>query len=154
MPRPIWSGHIAFGLVSIPVGLHSADQTKEVSFHMIDRRNNARIRYKRVNEETGEEVPWDEIVKSYEFEDGTLITVTDEELKQVAPEANQTVEIVGFTELSSIEPAYFEKPYYLVPQKRGEKGYGLTFSPTCSGREAPTSAEATLSFWRTHATAS
>lgn len=125
MARPIWTGQISFGLVSIPVTMHSAEKSSELSFHMLDRRNNARVRYERVNEVTGEEVPWPEIVKGYELEDGDYVILTDEDFKRAAPEATQTVDIEAFVPEDDIPPVYFDKPYYLAPGKRGEKGYVL-----------------------------
>jgi DNA end-binding protein Ku len=92
---------------------------------MLDGRNQARIRYERVNEVTGEEVPWDEIVKAYEYEDGEYVIVSEDDFKAAAPEASQTVEIQDFVARDAIEPAYFDKPYVLVPGKKGEKGYVL-----------------------------
>ena len=125
MPRPIWKGHISFGLVNVPVTLYPAEQRTDLQFHMIDSRNQARIRYERVNEETGEEVRWDQIVKGYEFDGGNYVFVTDEDLKAAAPEATRTIDIEGFVDLDSIDLVYFDRPYYLEPGKRGEKGYAL-----------------------------
>ncbi|MFA7388119.1 MAG: Ku protein [Thiohalobacteraceae bacterium] len=125
MARAVWNGHISFGLIQIPVELHSAERRTDIHFHMIDSRNQARVRYERVNEETGEEVPWDEIVKGYEYEDGRYVLLEDEEFKRVAPEVTKTVELSGFVEAATIEPIYFEKPYYLVPGKKGDKPYML-----------------------------
>lgn len=125
MARPIWTGHISFGLVSIPVSLHSAESRQELSFHLLDRRNSARVRYKRVNEETGKEVPWGEIVKAYEYEDGNYVTLEEEDFKKAAVEATQTVDIESFTDKESIDLVYYDRPYYLAPGKKGEKGYVL-----------------------------
>jgi len=123
--RAIWKGHISFGLVNVPVALYSAEQRADVSFHLIDSRDFSRVRYERVNAETGEEVPWDQVVKGYEFDDGSYVVMQKEELEQVAPEAAQTVEIEAFVELDQIDPMYFDKPYYLEPGKKGAKGYAL-----------------------------
>ncbi len=125
MARPIWKGHISFGLVNIPVTLYSAEQRNEFSLKMIDGRNNAAIRYERVNDLTGEEVPWDEIVKGYEYEDGRFVLLTDEDLKAAAPEKTQTIEIESFVPTDAIAPQYFDKPYYLVPGKNADKAYAL-----------------------------
>lgn len=125
MARPIWTGQISFGLVSIPVTMHTAEKSNELSFHMLDRRNNARVRYERVNEVTGEEVPWPEIVKGYELEDGGYVILTDEDFKRAAPEATQAVDIEAFVPQDDIPPVYFDKPYYLAPGKGGQKGYVL-----------------------------
>lgn len=126
MARSIWKGSITFGLVNIPVGLYSAEKREEtVSFHMLDRRNMARIRYKRVNEESGKEVPWEETVRGYEFESGKYVVLSDEELERAAPEKTQTVDILDFVDAGDISPLFFDKPYYLAPEKKGAKSYAL-----------------------------
>jgi len=126
MARPIWKGHISFGLVNVPVVLYSAERRAgDLSFRMIDSRNSARIRYERVNEETGEEVPWDKIIKGYEYEDGNYVLLSDEEIENVSPELTRTIEIEQFVNLEDIDIRYFDKPYVLVPDKKGEKGYVL-----------------------------
>ncbi|MEW6250385.1 MAG: Ku protein [Planctomycetota bacterium] len=125
MPRPIWKGQISFGLVNVPVVLYSADQARELHFNLIDRRNNARVRYERVNETTGEPVPWDEIVKGYAWSADRLVLLSDEDFKRAAVEASRTVEIQDFVDAREVDLRYFEKPYYLAPDKRGEKGYVL-----------------------------
>ncbi len=125
MPRAIWKGAISFGLLNVPVAVYPAEQRGDLSFHLLDSRNHARVRYQRVNEETGKEVPWDQIVKGYEFADGDYVLLTDEELESVAVEASQTVEIQSFVNAADIDLRYFDKPYYLAPGKRGEKGYVL-----------------------------
>lgn len=125
MARPIWTGTISFGLLQIPVALHSGDRTVDLHFRLLDRRDKNPIRYERINAETGEEVPWKEIVKAYEYSKGSYVVVDPEELKNAAPEATQTIEIESFVDAVAIDPMYFEKPYYLVPAKRAEKGYVL-----------------------------
>jgi DNA end-binding protein Ku len=125
MARPIWKGSISFGLVNIPVGLYSAEKSNELSFHLLDNRNKARVRYDRVNEATGEKVPWDQIVRGYEYDKGEYVVMEDEDFKRAAVEATQTVEIQSFTERNAIDSVYFEQPYYLVPDKKGQKGYVL-----------------------------
>lgn len=126
MARSIWKGSITFGLVNIPVGLFSAEQrTEEIHFNLLDKRNMARVRYKRVNEETGKEVPWEETVKGYEFESGKYVIVSDEDLQRASPEKTQTVDIIDFVDLDDINPVYFDKPYYLAPDKKGAKSYAL-----------------------------
>jgi DNA end-binding protein Ku len=125
MPRPTWKGHISFGLVHIPVSLYTADQRTDISFHMLDSRNSARVRYERVNEHTGEEVPWDSIVKGYEFSDGNYIVLSEEELERAAPAMTKRIEIEQFVELGEINVVMFDRPYVLVPEKGGEKGYAL-----------------------------
>lgn len=125
MARPIWKGHISFGLVNVPVVLFSAEQRADVSFHLIDSRNSARVRYERVNEETGEEVPWDKIVKGYEYSDDNYVLLSEDELEHAAVEMTRTIEIEQFVNLSEIDVRYFERPYVLVPGPKGEKGYVL-----------------------------
>jgi DNA end-binding protein Ku len=126
MARPIWKGSVSFGLVTIPVTLFSAEnREEEISFHMLDRENHARIKYKRVNEVTGEEVPWERIVKGYEYEDGQYVFLGEEDFKRAAVEATQTVAIEDFVDRGAVDYAYFDKPYYLVPGKGGERAYAL-----------------------------
>jgi DNA end-binding protein Ku len=125
MARPIWKGHISFGLVNVPVVLYSAERRQDLSFRMIDSRNAARIRYERVNEETGEEVPWDKIVKGYEYEEGNYVLLSEEELEHASAEMTRTIEIEEFVDLSAIDVRFFDKPYILVPGNKGEKGYVL-----------------------------
>lgn len=126
MSRPIWKGHISFGLVNVPVVLYSAERRAgDLSFKLIDSRNAARIRYERVNEETGEEVPWDKIVKGYEYDRGNYVLLTEEEIENASPELTRTIEIEQFVDLEDIDIRFFDKPYVLVPDKKGEKGYVL-----------------------------
>jgi DNA end-binding protein Ku len=125
MARPVWKGHISFGLINIPVTLYSAEQRCDLHFRMLDSRNMAKVRYERVNEETGEEVPWNEIVKGFEYDDGSYVILHDDDFKQVAVEATQTVDLEGFVDAKAIDYVYFDKPYYLVPGKKAEKGYVL-----------------------------
>ena len=125
MPRPIWSGAISFGLVNVPVKLFSAVSPKDVHFNQLDRRTNSRIRQKRVSAATGEEVPYEEIVKGYELRPDTYVTITQEELDALDPKATKTIDIEDFVDLDQIDPIYYERPYYLVPDKGGAKAYAL-----------------------------
>lgn len=125
MARSIWKGSITFGLVNIPVGLYSAEKREEVSFHLLDRRNKARVKYKRVNEETGREVAWEDTVRGFELESGKYVILTDEDLQRAAPEKTQTVDILDFVDLEEIDSTFFDKPYYLAPDKKGAKSYAL-----------------------------
>lgn len=128
MSRVIWKGAISFGLVNIPVELYSGEHRQELHLHLLDSRDGGRVRYVRVNEDTGQEVPWDAIVRGYEYESGKYVLLSEEELDRVQVEATRTVEIEDFVELREIEPVYFDKPYYLVPQKKQRaalKGYAL-----------------------------
>ncbi len=125
MPRPIWKGHISFGLVNVPVVLYNAERRADLSFRLIDSRNSARVRYERVNEETGEEVPWDKIIKGYEYDEGNYVLLSEEELEHASPELTRTIEIEQFVDLGEIDVRYFDRPYVLVPGNKGEKGYVL-----------------------------
>ena len=125
MARSIWKGSIAFGLVNIPVGLTSAEGRPDIQLHMVDSKNHARIRYERVNADSGEEVPWDRMVRGYEHEEGQFILLTDKELEAVEPKLTKTIEITEFVKLDEIDPLLFDKPYYLEPEKRGRKAYAL-----------------------------
>ena len=125
MARKVWKGAIVFGLVHIPVTLYPASKPNELDFDMLDRRDLAPIGYERVNKRTGKAVAWDDIVKGYEYEDGRYVVMSDEDFRRANPKATQTVEILAFVEVDSIEPRYFDTPYRLTPDKRGEKGYAL-----------------------------
>ena len=123
--RAIWEGTISFGLVQIPVGLHTAESRDGIDFDLLDRRDMAPVGYQRYNRSTQKPVEWDDIVKGYEYEDGQYVIVDKEDFKQANVKATQTVDIVHFTDASEIDVMYFEKPYYLVPTKRGHKAYVL-----------------------------
>lgn len=125
MAKPIWSGAISFGLLNIPVQLMPAEKRVDLHFRMLDHRNNSQVRYERVNAETGEEVPWKDIVKAFEYEKGSYVVVDKEDLKNAAPDSAETVNIEAFVDIADITPRYFEKPYFLVPMKKAEKGYVL-----------------------------
>jgi DNA end-binding protein Ku len=125
MPRTLWKGTISFGLVNIPVRLYSAENRNSFDLDLLDKRTLTPIGFKRYNKETGKDVSWNDIVKGYEYEKGKYVVLTDEDFRRANVEATQTVEIVKFVEASEIAPLYFETPYYLAPQKRGEKGYAL-----------------------------
>ena len=125
MPSAIWTGSISFGLVTVPVRLVSATRALDVRFHQLEADTGARIRYRRVSEATGEEVPNDRIVKGYEVEPGQYVVVEAEELAALAPKASRQIEIEDFVDLGDIDPVYFEQPYHLVPDKGAEKPYRL-----------------------------
>lgn len=125
MARAIWSGAISFGLLNVPVSLMTAESPSEISLRMLDRRDNAPIKFKRVNGDSGKEVEWKDIVKAYEVEKGEFVVLDAEDIKRAAPEAAQTVEIERFVDRDAISPMYFDKPYYLTPGKKAEKGYVL-----------------------------
>jgi len=125
MERAIWKGYITFGLVNIPVSLISAEINSAPHLHMLDKRNQARVHYQIINNETDEVVPRDQIVKAFEYEKENYVVLTDEELKQVAIEATQTIDIINFVDKDAVGNEYFIKPYFLMPEKKGEKGYVL-----------------------------
>jgi DNA end-binding protein Ku len=125
MARPVWKGSISFGLVSVPVELYAAEGRNDISFHLVDSRNSARVRYERVNEETGEEVPWDKIVKGYEYSDGSYVLLSNEELEHANREMTRTIDIEQFVDVKDIDVRFFDRPYIVVPGKNGDKGYVL-----------------------------
>lgn len=125
MPRPIWTGTIGFGLVSVPVKLVSATKSKDVRFNQLEEGTNSRIRYRRVSESSGEEVPTDRIVKGHEVAPGQYVVLSDEEISSLAPKASRTIEIEDFVNLDDIDPLYFEQPYYLAPDPKAVKPYKL-----------------------------
>jgi len=125
MARPIWNGTISFGLLNVPVQLHSGERSVDLHFRMLDSRDNSPVRYERVNSDSGEEVPWKEIVKGFEYSKGSYVVIDEEDIRKAAPESTETVEIEAFCDRDEIDPMYFEKPYYLVPSKKAEKGYVL-----------------------------
>jgi len=125
MARPIWTGTLSFGLLNVPVSLMSGERSVDLHFRMLDSRSNTPVRYERVNAETGEEVPWKEIVKAFEYEKGSYVVLEPEDIKSAASEGREAVEVEAFVDADSIGPEYFEKPYVLVPGKKAEKGYVL-----------------------------
>jgi len=125
MPRSIWSGAISFGLVNVPIKLFSAVSPKDVRFHQLDARTKSRVKQKRVSAATGEEVPYEEIVKGYELGPDTYVTISPEELDSLDPKSTKSIDIEDFVDLDQIDPIYFERPYYLVPDKGGTKAYAL-----------------------------
>jgi DNA end-binding protein Ku len=125
MAGSIWKGSISFGLLNIPVVLQKAGEGKDLSFSMLDEKDLSPIKYKKVNGKTGHEVPWPRIVKGYEYEDGQYVIMNKEDFKAANPKATQTIDIEDFVSFDEIDLMFFEKPYYLVPQKNGIKGYFL-----------------------------
>ena len=123
--RAIWKGTISFALVAIPVTLHAAEERQELSFRMLDRSDLSPIRYERVNATTGKPVDWEKIVKGYEYEKDEYVVLTQEDLRRANPEATRTIDLIHFVDAAEINPVYYEKPYYIAPQKSGEKGYAL-----------------------------
>ncbi len=126
MARGLWKGAISFGLVNVPVELYSAQKRhSSLDLTMLDKRDLAPVGYKRVNKSTGKEVPWDNVVKGYEYEDDKYVVLSDEDFRRANPEAAKTVDIQAFVDIADIPPQFFETPYYLAPGKHGEKGYAL-----------------------------
>ena len=122
----MWNGSISFGLVTIPVALYPATRREELSFRLLRKTDLSPVNYKRVAEADGKEVSWDDIVKGYEYEKGKFVVVKDEDFKRVDLEvAAQSIDIMDFVEVEEINPMYFQKPYYLEPQKGGDKAYAL-----------------------------
>ncbi|WP_458072292.1 non-homologous end joining protein Ku [Rhodanobacter sp. BL-MT-08] len=125
MARPIWTGTLSFGLLNVPVSLMTGSRTVDLHFRMLDSRSKTPIRYERVNAETGDEVPWKDIVKAFEYKKGSYVVLEKEDLKSAASEGREAVEVEAFVDAASIGPEYYEKPYILVPGKKAEKGYVL-----------------------------
>ncbi|HEY3772541.1 MAG TPA: Ku protein [Solirubrobacteraceae bacterium] len=125
MPRAIWSGAISFGLVNVPVKLYSATSPKTVRFHQLSAKTGARIRQKRVDPSTGEEVAFEDIVKGYELSPEHYVMIEPNELDALDPKATKTIDIEEFVELSEIDPIYYDHSYYLAPSAGGAKAYRL-----------------------------
>jgi DNA end-binding protein Ku len=123
--RSVWQGSLTFGLVQIPVRLVNAERSRELTFHQLDRRDQSRIRYERINERTGKHVEYSDIVKGYELKNGSLVVMEDEDFEKAAVEATHTVDILDFVNRAEILPAYFERPYFVLPDKTGMKPYAL-----------------------------
>jgi len=122
--RSLWTGAIGFGLVNIPIKLFSAIETTDLDLDMLDKKDHSNIRFQRVNEKTGKEVPWANIVKGYKY-NGDYVVLEDEDFKKASPEKSKTIEISEFVEEVEIDSMYYETPYYLEPAKGGEKAYVL-----------------------------
>lgn len=125
MPRALWKGAISFGLIHIPVDLHSAESAHQIDLDMLDKHDFAPIGYKRINKTTGKEVEWGDIVKGYQFEDKQYVVLSEQDIKRANPESTQTIDILSFINAEEISPIYYEKPYYLTPAKGGDKVYAL-----------------------------
>jgi DNA end-binding protein Ku len=125
VPRAIWSGVISFGLVSVPVRMYTATESKELKFHFLDKRDMAPIGYDKVNKETGKSVPADEIVRGFEVDKGRFVELTDEDIDRLDVELTHSIDICDFVSMDAIDPLYFRKAYYLLPQEGAEKPYRL-----------------------------
>jgi len=133
--RAIWKGSISFGLVNIPIALYPATRKEELKFRLLRAKDLSPVNYKRVAEKDGKEVPWGEIVKGYEYEKGKFVVLNEQDFQRVDLEATQTVDIQDFVDLDEIDPMYFYKPYYLEPQKGGDKAYVLLREALAEGRK-------------------
>ncbi|MEP6899032.1 MAG: Ku protein [Rhodanobacter sp.] len=125
MARPIWTGTLSFGLLNVPIRLMTAERRIDLHFRMLDQRSNTPIRYERVNADSGDEVPWKDVVKAFEYSKGNYVVLDEKDIRSAASESHETVEIDTFVDAGSINPTYYEKPYFLVPAKKAEKGYVL-----------------------------
>jgi len=125
MPRALWKGAISFGLIYVPVELHTASKENTLPLHMLDSRDFAPVGYQRVNKKTGKEVDWSHIVKGYEYKKGDYVALADADFKHANVKASETIEIDTFCDVSQIPAMYYEKPYYLAPAKGGDKVYAL-----------------------------
>lgn len=125
MARPIWDGQINFGLINIPVQLFAAEKKTDVPLHQLDDRDHSRIHYERVNNKTGKTVPWEHIVKGYEFKKNQYVVVDKEDFENADTHLSKSIDLVGFVDKDAIDTLFFEKPYYLVPDKKSTKGYSL-----------------------------
>jgi DNA end-binding protein Ku len=123
--RAIWKGDISFGLVTIPIQLVPVDERKDIHFHLLDDRDKARIRYKRVNSDTEKEVPWEHIVKGYEYDKDSYIIVDEKAFEKASPDLYKSIDIEEFIDLDQIDNLFFDKPYYLVPDSKNQKAYVL-----------------------------
>lgn len=122
--RAIWSGAIGFGLVNIPIRIYSAVESSSLELHLLDKKNHAGVRYQRINESTGKPVEWENIVKGYEY-DGDFVELTDKDFDAVSPEKSKTIDINEFVKQEVVDAMLLDTPYYLEPQKNGEKAYAL-----------------------------
>jgi DNA end-binding protein Ku len=125
VPRAIWSGVISFGLVSVPVRMYTATESKELKFHFLDKRDMAPIGYDKVNRETGKSVPPDEIIRGFEVDKGRFVELTEEDIDRLDVELTHSIDICDFVSMDEIDPLYFRKAYYLLPQEGAEKPYRL-----------------------------
>ena len=125
MARAFWKGAISFGLVYIPVELYSATHSAMLDLDFLDKRDFAPVGYQRYNKRTGKPVEWKDIVRGYQYQKGKYVALSDEDFRQANTKASQTIEITSFTDAANITPEYFETPYYVAPQKGGQKVYAL-----------------------------
>lgn len=125
MARPIWKGTLTFGLVSIPVGIYPAEARRELSFHLLDRRDLQPVKNQRVNSATGAVVEWENVVKGYEYEPGSWVTIEDSDFGAANPRKTGTIDVLGAVPERDVDPRFFDKPYFLAPEGPGSKPYAL-----------------------------
>ncbi len=125
MAKSIWNGELSFGLVSIPISLISAEESKELKFHLLDSKTKSRVRYERINEDTGKKVNWEDIVKGWEYEKGSYVIVDEKAFEKASPDLFKTIDIEEFVDIHQIDTLYYSKPYYLQPESKNKKAYVL-----------------------------
>ena len=125
MARALWKGAITFGLVSIPIEVHTAVRDRQLRFHLLTANGRARVRFKRVSERTGREVEWNDLVKGYEYEKGRYVVLTPQDFEAAALEKTRTIDILDFVKAEQIDDRYFDKPYYVTPGAGGDRAYAL-----------------------------
>jgi DNA end-binding protein Ku len=125
MARPLWKGAITFGLVSIPVEVHTAVRDRQLHFHLLTANGKSRVRYQRVAENTGKAADWDELVRGYEYEKGRFVVLTREDFEAAALEKTKTIDILDFVKAEQIDDRFFDKPYYVTPGAGGDHAYAL-----------------------------
>ena len=121
----IWKGSIAFGLVNVPIELRAAVRSDHISFRLLHKKDNTPVKYHRVREDNQKEVPWDEIVKGYEYEKGEFVVLSDQDFKTAAVEKSDRIDISDFVDADEIDPRFFETPYFSIPTKGGTKAYAV-----------------------------
>lgn len=123
----LWKGALSFGLVHIPIRLYSASSPRELSFKLLHKKDLSEIRYARICKKEGKEIPWEEIVKGFEYEEGNYVVLTEEDFQKANPQKTKTIEILDFTDAQQVDTIYYDTPYYLEPEKGAEKAYFLLF---------------------------
>src|SRR5690349_12202553 len=123
--RPIWTGAIGFGLVNIPVKIYSATESSRLDLDMLDKKDHSNIKFKRVNEKTGREVAWGNIVKGYKMPNDEYVVLNEKDFERASAKKTRTIEITEFVNEDEIETVYYETPYYLEPDKSGARAYAL-----------------------------
>lgn len=121
----IWKGALSFGLIHIPISLYTASRSRELKFKLLHKKDLSEIRYARICKEDGKEVPWEDVVKGYEYQEGQYVVLTDEDFEQANPKKTHAIEILDFTDEKEVDPIYYDQPYYLEPQKGADKAYLL-----------------------------